>query len=192
MSRLVPRRAVALAFTLALASACGSRTRKVTPWLEYERKGPLVDIPHVVSSGPYTEIVRVRSGGQWREALRSEGLSGFHELDPTVLDDGRTVLIRRTGSTLLFREGAEAPRMLDASVCPRPEVTQDRRLLACFFLEDASGDWRRNERRIVRVRTQLRDPEGELLDSAVVRIPDALSGTLRPGERLIGWAAQGA
>jgi hypothetical protein len=180
-----------LALILALGAAC-AKTRKVTPWLEYERHGPIIDIPHVLTSRPYTEIVRVRLGGQWREVLRSEGLSGFHELDPTVFDDGRAVLVRRTGSVTIFREGKEMAMPLDWNACPAPEVTLDRRLLACFFMEDASGDWRRIERRVVRVRTQLRDASGDVLDSSVVRIPEALSEALRPGEAFIGWTAQGA
>jgi hypothetical protein len=190
VARLVPRRALLLLFCLTLGAAC-DRTRKVTPWLEYERRRPVIDIPHVLTSRPYTEIVRVRLGGQWREVLRSEGLSGFHELDPTALDDGRAVLVRRTGSSLIFREGVELPAWLDSSVCPWPEVTLDRRLLACFFLEDASGDWRHAGRRLVRARTELRDARADVLDSAIVRIPEALSETLRPGESFIGWTAQG-
>jgi hypothetical protein len=187
MARVPARSAVVLVFTLAFGSACGARVKKVTPWLEYERNGPLIDIPHVITTRPYTEIVRVRLGDQWRELLRGESPTGF-QFQPTVFDDGHAVLVRRMLTISMFREGSESLTTIEWSRCPWPELTEDRRLLSCFLFEHASGG---REGPLVRARTQLRDSRGEILDTNSASLPEALLSRFGHPGGLVGWTAQG-
>jgi hypothetical protein len=180
-----------VAFALTLGVAREALAAKVTPWLEYTKSAPLIDIPHVFLSSPYVEIVRARIGGTWREVLKAEGNVGFHGLDPTVLDAGRSVLIRYGFDVLIFHEGSEEPSKLPWKTCPQPEVSQDRRNLLCFFAEDLSGDSEHSGVHVARVRMDRRDSKGVLVDSVTVLVPQNLADAFPYGGMLIGWTAKG-
>jgi hypothetical protein len=180
-----------VAFAFAVGIAPEAHAKKVTPWFEYEQSAPRIDIPHVFSSSAYVEIVRVRVAGKWREVLKAEGRVYFQQLDPTAFEGGHAVFIRRGGGVRIYHEGSETPTELPYDECPRPEVSPDGRALLCFFPEDAKGDWRHSDVRVVRVRMERRDSRGALLDSLSVPVPEAFVDGFRLGATLIGWTAKG-
>jgi hypothetical protein len=187
------RRAPALlAFVvmLGLGSDVVARKVNVTPWFEYSKEGPLIDIPHVFVSRPYQEIVRVRVGGQWRQVIDSQSNVAFHGLDPTPFDGGHAVLVR-DGDPKIFREGVLEPVELQSPTCAWPEVSQDRRHLLCIYRLNEHGIASRSNETVTALGVDLRDAKGAVVRSVQVAVPKPLADAFAYGGSLIGWTSKG-
>jgi len=71
-------------------AGCGASTQLVTPWLEIDRTSRILDIPHVIKTGPEpSEHVILRTADGWKEIDAS---------GPGVrLAEGKTALLGRVG-----------------------------------------------------------------------------------------------
>jgi hypothetical protein len=83
------RRGIAAGLACMLA-ACGASTQTVTPWLEIARTSPVIDIPHVMRTGPEaSEQVRLRTSEGWKVLDASGPGASLH--------GGETALLGRVG-----------------------------------------------------------------------------------------------
>lgn len=101
---------------------------ELTPWFEVHYGRPMLDLPHMLQTGPYESEARIRLDGNWEVVSRSG-----RSLYAVPLDGGSKVLVQvRYGDWRIFSEGQREPESLSSELCPEHAyVSPDGQRIIC-------------------------------------------------------------
>lgn len=115
---------------LVFASCKRTSAARPVPWLEIERRRPLIDVPHIMTLGRPEHIIRRRDGSSWQEIIRTP-------LAPmlTSMSSGEAVLIQTVTGSMVVRAGTDRVQPLPP-LCASATVAPNGMNIVCAECKD--------------------------------------------------------